>query len=82
MLVGATTPKRQNVRLLVPISGLNERQVTEKLRGSTITVSGCAEEGLGMPPLEAAMSGCHVVEYAGYAAQEYMNLVYCTLVTT
>lgn len=63
--------------LLVPINGLNEQEVAKRLRESTIFISTCTQEGFGLPPLEAAMSGCYVVGYTGQAAEEYMDAKYC-----
>jgi hypothetical protein len=58
---------------LAPIDGLSETKVAETLRGSSIFLSSCEDEGFGLPPLEAALCGCLVVGYTGYAADEYMD---------
>jgi len=62
---------------LAPIDGMNETGVAAMLRQSTVFMSTCTEEGFGLPPLEAAMSGCVVVGYSGRAADEYMDSRYC-----
>jgi glycosyltransferase involved in cell wall biosynthesis len=56
---------------LAPISGVDEGGVAEILRHSFIYLSTCKEEGFGLPPVEAGMSGCLVVGYTGTAADEY-----------
>jgi len=66
---------------LVPIDGLTERQVAAELRQTSIFMSTCTQEGFGLPPLEAAMSGCVVVGYAGEAAVEYLDDAFCEVVT-
>ncbi|MGC4065161.1 MAG: glycosyltransferase family 4 protein [Polyangiaceae bacterium] len=58
---------------LVPIDGLSETKVAETLRDSSVFLSSCEDEGFGLPPLEAALCGCLVVGYTGYAADEYLD---------
>jgi Glycosyl transferases group 1 len=62
---------------LCPIDGMPEADVARLLRESAIFLSTCHDEGFGLPPLEAGASGCIVVGYTGYAAQEFMNPEYC-----
>lgn len=62
---------------LVPIDKLSEQEVAQRLRSSIVFMSTCTQEGFGLPPLEAAMSGCVVVGYSGRAADEYMDARYC-----
>lgn len=62
---------------LCPIDGLGEADVATRLRESAIFMSTCHDEGFGLPPLEAAASGCVVVGYTGYAAREFMLPQYC-----
>jgi hypothetical protein len=56
---------------LVPIDGLNEIGVAEILSRSKIFLSFSELEGLGLPPIEAALSGNIVVGYTGEGAREY-----------
>jgi glycosyltransferase involved in cell wall biosynthesis len=62
---------------LCPIDGMDEAAVATSLRQSAIFLSTCHDEGFGLPPLEAAASGCVVVGYTGQAAQEFMLPEYC-----
>lgn len=54
-----------------PIHGLNEKEVGQLLRESKIFLSFSSQEGLGLPPLEAAISGNYVIGYTGEAGKEY-----------
>lgn len=62
---------------LCPIDGMDEASVATSLRESAIFLSTCNDEGFGLPPLEAAASGCVVVGYTGHAAREFMLHEYC-----
>lgn len=53
------------------IDGLNESGVASLLQKSKIFMSFSHFEGLGLPPLEAALSGNYVVGYTGQGGQEY-----------
>lgn len=55
----------------VPIEGRSEREVAETLKDSAIFLSFSSQEGLGLPPLEAACCGCLVIGYSGIAGREY-----------
>jgi hypothetical protein len=56
---------------IVPIDGLNEAGVADLLQQSKIFMSFSHFEGFGLPPLEAALSGNHVIGYTGQGAKEY-----------
>src|SRR5664279_3802216 len=55
------------------IDGLNEDGVAAMLGKSKIFLSFSELEGLSLPPIEAALSGCHVIGYTGEAAKEYWD---------
>ena len=55
------------------IDGLNEDSVASILGKSKIFLSFSEFEGLSLPPIEAALSGCHVIGYTGEAAKEYWD---------
>ena len=55
------------------IDGLNEAGVADLLQRSKIFMSFSHFEGLGLPPIEAALSGNHVVGYTGQGGQEYWD---------
>ena len=55
------------------IDGLNEDGVAAILRKSRIFLSFGELEGLSLPPIEAALSGCHIIGYTGEAAKEYWD---------
>ncbi len=58
---------------LKEIDGLNESDVIELLGKSKIFLSFSDLEGLGLPPIEAALCGNYVVGYTGEAGKEYWN---------
>lgn len=62
---------------LCAIDRMHEAQVTQALGESAVFLSSCAEEGFGLPPLEAAACACAVVGYTGYAAREFMGPDLC-----
>ncbi|MEQ5843050.1 hypothetical protein N0A02_26700 [Paraburkholderia acidicola] len=53
------------------IDGLNESGVAQLLRTSRIFMSFSGLEGLGLPPVEAALCGNYVVGYHGGGGREY-----------
>lgn len=55
------------------IEGLDENGVADILGKSRIFLSFGELEGLGLPPIEAALSGCHVIGYTGEGAKEYWD---------
>jgi glycosyltransferase involved in cell wall biosynthesis len=58
---------------IVSIDGLDENGVAEILGKSKIFLSFSELEGLSLPPIEAALSGCYVIGYTGQAAKEYWD---------
>lgn len=58
---------------ILPIDNMTEKQVAEMLRMSKIFLSFSDQEGLGLPPLEAAISGNKVIGYTGQAGKEYWS---------
>lgn len=58
---------------IVSIDGLDENGVAATLARSKIFLSFSELEGLPLPPLEAALSGCQVIGYTGEGAKEYWN---------
>jgi hypothetical protein len=55
------------------IDGLSEDGVAEILGRSKIFLSFSELEGFSLPPVEAALSGCHVIGYTGEGAKEYWD---------
>ena len=58
---------------IVSIDGLTEDGVAAILAKSRIFLSFAEFEGLSLPPIEAALSGCYVIGYTGEAAKEYWD---------
>ena len=67
-------------RLLPPdwrtqaIDNLHESEVIDLLQRSRIFMSFSELEGLGLPPIEAALSGNRVIGYTGEGGKEYWDL--------
>lgn len=55
------------------IDGLDEDGVAAILGKSKIFLSFSELEGCPLPPVEAALSGCHVIGYTGEGAKEYWD---------
>lgn len=53
------------------IDGMSEQEVAGALRESRIFMSFSGLEGLGLPPIEAAMCGNYVIGYHGGGGREY-----------
>lgn len=64
-------PKNWKIKAL---DNLPENKVFENLRKSKIFMSFSELEGLGLPPIEAAIAGNKVVGYNGTAGREYWKL--------
>jgi len=62
---------------LCPIEGVKPARAAEMLRESAVFLSTLSQEGFGLPPLEAALCGCVVVGYTGFAAAEFMDPAFC-----
>ncbi len=58
---------------MISIHKQDEAAVADTLARSSIFLSFCDQEGFGLPPLEAAMSGALVVGYTGQGANEYFQ---------
>ena len=56
-----------------PIDGKSEMEVAELLSESSIFLSFCDQEGFGLPPLEAVLSGNIAIGYTGQGAKEYFE---------
>lgn len=56
---------------MFPIQNMAQREVAETLSKSKIFLSFSELEGLGLPPLEAALAGNVVIGYTGEAGKEY-----------
>lgn len=54
-----------------PIDGMSQHEVAKNLADSKIFLSFSELEGLGLPPIEAALSGNVVVGYSGEGGKEY-----------
>ena len=57
--------------MIKKIDQLNEKQVFEVLKQSRIFLSFSDMEGLGIPPIEAAILGNKVIGYTGQGGTEY-----------
>lgn len=53
------------------VDGMSYNDVAQILNKSKLFLSFGGPEGFGLPPLEAALSGCKVIGYHGYGGQEY-----------
>ena len=62
---------------LCPIEGVYPPRAAEMMQESAVFLSTLMQEGFGLPPLEAALCGCVVVGYTGFAAAEFMDPQYC-----
>lgn len=56
---------------IIPIQGLSEDGVAKLLKRSKIFMSFSHFEGLGLPPIEAALAGNQVIGYTGQGGKEY-----------
>jgi hypothetical protein len=56
---------------ILPIQNMNQQAVAETLGRSRIFLSFSELEGLGLPPIEAALAGNLVIGYTGEAGKEY-----------
>ncbi|HSH86517.1 MAG: hypothetical protein ACAH08_05115 [Methylophilus sp.] len=56
---------------IVPIENMSQEAVAETLSKSKIFLSFSELEGLGLPPIEAALAGNIVIGYTGQAGKEY-----------
>jgi hypothetical protein len=57
-----------------PIDGCSEDEVARLLGRSQIFLSFSNREGLGLPPIEAAMAGNYVIGYTGEGGREFWDL--------
>lgn len=57
----------------VPIDNMNEHEVADVMKQSKFFLSFGGPEGLGMPPIEAAISKCKVIGFDGYGGKEYFG---------
>jgi hypothetical protein len=58
---------------LVEIVGMNEAQVAAALGDAALFLSFSEREGLGLPPIEALASGCHVIGFTGIGGREIFD---------
>lgn len=58
---------------VVPIDNMTEEDVARLLNSSKVFMSFSELEGLGLPPLEAALAGNIVIGYHGEAGREYWH---------
>lgn len=56
-----------------PLDDMSHDQVAIAMGESKIFMSFGGPEGFGMPPLEAALCGCHVVGFDGFGGAEYFR---------
>lgn len=58
---------------LVPLDGLDEGTVAERMGRAGVFISTSDREGFGLPPAEAMLSGCIVVGFDGLGGREFMK---------
>ena len=58
---------------LKSIDNYNEDEVIKYLKKSKIFLSFSELEGLGLPPIESALCGNHVIGYTGQGGKEFWN---------
>jgi len=58
---------------VVKIDGMPHESVLDQLRKTSIFLSFSHAEGVGLPPVEAALCGCYVVGYTGGAGQAFFK---------
>lgn len=58
---------------VVPIHGMDERQVAEVLGESAVFFAFGYPEGGTLPPFEATLAGCTVIGYGGFASDALMD---------
>lgn len=58
---------------LVAVQNRSEQEVAKVFARSSIFLSFCDQEGIALPPLEAALSGNLVIGYTGQGAKEYFS---------
>lgn len=58
---------------IIPLDGMNERQVAQHLSQSIVFMAFSEFEGLPVPPVEAAMCGNIVIGYHGQGGKEYWH---------
>ena len=63
-------PKNWKIK---PLDNLTEKEVFYNLKKSKLFMSFSELEGLGMPPIEAALAGNKVIGYTGEAGKEYWS---------
>jgi len=57
----------------VPIDNMPHEMVAQTMSTSKLFLSFGGPEGFGIPPLEAALSGCHVVGFDGFGGEEFFK---------
>ena len=77
-------PKKENMICYMPRKLRNHSQLVTFFLGKQLPPQWSIKsiEGLSLPPIEAALSGCHVIGYTGEAAKEYWDTelfteIYC-----
>jgi glycosyltransferase involved in cell wall biosynthesis len=58
---------------LIRIENSPKEEVAKIFRKSKLFLSFGGPEGFGLPPLEAAFSGCKIIGFDGYAGAEYFK---------
>lgn len=56
---------------IIPVNNMSNQEVSDLFAKSRIFLSFGGPEGLGMPPIEAALAGCKVIGYHGFGGKEY-----------
>tara|TARA_A100000164_G_scaffold330957_1_gene319783 strand:- start:396 stop:1418 length:1023 start_codon:yes stop_codon:yes gene_type:complete len=71
LVISYLKPYLTNKWQLKNLQNLSEKQTYEFLKKSKIFLSFSSLEGLGLPPVEAALAGNHVIGYTGEGGNEY-----------
>jgi Glycosyl transferases group 1 len=58
---------------VMPIEGVSEREVGERLRTATVFLSLAHHEGFGLPAAEAMACGAYVVGFDGFGGREFFR---------
>ena len=58
---------------ILSLTNLNNKEIIKKLNKSKIFLSFSNLEGLGLPPLEAALSGNKIIGYTGEGGKDYFK---------
>ena len=82
LVISYLKPYLTNKWQLKNLQNLSEKQTYELLKKSKIFLSFSSLEGLGLPPIEAALAGNHVIGYTGEGGNEYWQEPFFTKINS